>query len=73
MKHNDPKRRSLYTVRESVLVILAPLTLFTGDEIKKLHIQHIPISEASSLVRRILGVDSFPQGYAEMAGGEIDV
>jgi len=38
-----------------------------------MHIQHIPISEASSLVRKILGVDSFPQGYAEMADGEIDV
>jgi len=40
MKHNDPKRRSLYTVRESVLVILAPLTLFTEDEIKNAHTAH---------------------------------
>jgi hypothetical protein len=73
MEHSDPERRLPYTVRESALVILALLTLFTEDEIKKLHIPDMPISEASSLVRRMLGIDSFPQGYAEMADGEIDV
>jgi hypothetical protein len=39
-----------------------------------MHIQDIPISEASVLVRRMLGVDSLPQGHAEMADdGEIGV
>jgi len=48
MEHSDPERRSPYTVRESALVILAPLTLFTEDEIKKCTYRTFPSAKPAS-------------------------